>query len=112
MRGHRVVGAHGLLRHVHRQARRRCRRILDAFEARTGLHPEQPDSQRRVYPPQGEDLEGWIRSGTEHPGSWWIDWIAWIKAQDADEVPAREPGGGKLTPIEDAPGSYVKVRLS
>ena len=26
------------------------------------------------------------------------------------EVPAREPGGGKLVPIEDAPGSYVKVR--
>ena len=26
------------------------------------------------------------------------------------EVPAREPGGGKFTPIEDAPGSYVRVR--
>jgi poly(3-hydroxyalkanoate) synthetase len=25
-------------------------------------------------------------------------------------VPARKIGGGKLTPIEDAPGSYVKVR--
>jgi len=24
-------------------------------------------------------------------------------------VPAREPGGSKLRPIEDAPGSYVKV---
>jgi polyhydroxyalkanoate synthase len=61
-------------------------------------------------PPQGQDLEGWIRHATEHPGSWWIDWIAWLKAQDAEEVDAREPGGGKLAPIEDAPGSYVKVR--
>ncbi len=26
------------------------------------------------------------------------------------EVPARHPGDGKLKPIEDAPGSYVKVR--
>ena len=26
------------------------------------------------------------------------------------QVAAREPGGGKLKPIEDAPGSYVKVR--
>ncbi|MEA2962862.1 MAG: poly[(R)-3-hydroxyalkanoate] polymerase subunit PhaC, partial [Alphaproteobacteria bacterium] len=34
----------------------------------------------------------------------------WIQAQDRTEVPAREPGGGKLVPIEDAPGSYVKVR--
>ena len=25
-------------------------------------------------------------------------------------MPARQPGDGKLKPIEDAPGSYVKVR--
>jgi polyhydroxyalkanoate synthase len=61
-------------------------------------------------PPQGQDLEEWIRGATEHPGSWWTDWIAWIKAQDAAEVDARPPGGGVLAPIEDAPGSYVKVR--
>jgi polyhydroxyalkanoate synthase subunit PhaC len=61
-------------------------------------------------PPQGQDLEGWIRTATEHPGSWWTDWIAWIKAQDAEEVAARAPGAGKFAPIEDAPGSYVKVR--
>jgi polyhydroxyalkanoate synthase len=29
---------------------------------------------------------------------------------DSDRVPAREPGGGKLTIIERAPGSYVRVR--
>ena len=28
------------------------------------------------------------------------------------QVPARQPGDGKLKAIEDAPGSYVKVRLS
>jgi polyhydroxyalkanoate synthase subunit PhaC len=27
-------------------------------------------------------------------------------------VPARVPGDGKLKPIEDVPGSYVRVRLS
>jgi polyhydroxyalkanoate synthase len=26
-------------------------------------------------------------------------------------VPARVPGDGKLKPIEDAPGSYVALRL-
>jgi poly(3-hydroxyalkanoate) synthetase len=25
------------------------------------------------------------------------------------EVSARKPGGGRLKPLEDAPGSYVKV---
>jgi polyhydroxyalkanoate synthase len=29
---------------------------------------------------------------------------------DAETVPAREPGGGKLKPICPAPGEYVKVR--
>lgn len=60
--------------------------------------------------PRGEDLEAWLRNATEHPGSWWPDWLAWIKAQDAEETAARPPGGGQLTPIEDAPGSYVRVK--
>src|ERR1044072_356099 len=57
------------------------------------------------------NLDRWMTTATEHPGSWWPDWIEWIKAQGSETVPAREPGGGKLTPIEDAPGSYVKVRV-
>jgi polyhydroxyalkanoate synthase len=60
--------------------------------------------------PQGDDLEGWIDKATEHAGSWWPDWLAWIMAQDSEDVPARPPGGGKFAPIEDAPGSYVQVR--
>jgi polyhydroxyalkanoate synthase len=60
--------------------------------------------------PGSGTLEAWLKKAVEHPGSWWPDWIAWIKAQDASEVPARQPGGGKLKPIEDAPGSYVRVR--
>ena len=55
-------------------------------------------------------LDDWMAKATEHPGSWWPDWLDWIKAQDGETVPAREPGGGKLKPIEDAPGSYVKVK--
>jgi polyhydroxyalkanoate synthase len=55
-------------------------------------------------------LEAWLNKATEHPGSWWPDWFEWIKAQDATQVPARTPGGGKLKPIEDAPGRYVKVK--
>jgi len=57
------------------------------------------------------NLERWLTTATEHAGSWWPDWVEWIKAQKGETVPAREPGGGVLTPIEDAPGSYVKVRV-
>jgi polyhydroxyalkanoate synthase len=60
-------------------------------------------------PPVG-NLEGWVEKAQEHPGSWWPDWLEWVKAQDPAEVPARRPGNGKYTPIEDAPGSYVRVR--
>jgi polyhydroxyalkanoate synthase len=60
--------------------------------------------------PQGDDLDAWLKNAVEHKGSWWPDWLAWIVAQNTDRVPARLPGGGKLEPIEDAPGSYVRLR--
>lgn len=60
-------------------------------------------------PPIG-DLEDWIASAREHPGSWWPYWIDWIRNQAPDEEPAREPGSGKLTPLCDAPGTYVLMR--
>jgi polyhydroxyalkanoate synthase len=56
------------------------------------------------------NVEGWLEKAQEHRGSWWPDWLEWIKAQDPAEVSARAPGGGKYVPIEDAPGSYVRVR--
>jgi polyhydroxyalkanoate synthase len=55
------------------------------------------------------DLDSWIAKAKEHPGSWWPDWLAWVEKHDARRVSARTPGGGKLAPIEDAPGRYVKV---
>jgi polyhydroxyalkanoate synthase subunit PhaC len=60
--------------------------------------------------PKGSNVEAWIDKAKEHPGSWWPDWIEWIRGQDDTMVEARTPGGGMLEPIEDAPGSYVKVR--
>jgi polyhydroxyalkanoate synthase len=60
-------------------------------------------------PPVGE-LETWLEGAEECLGSWWPDWQAWSEAQDRRRVPAREIGGGKLTAIEDAPGSYVRVK--
>jgi polyhydroxyalkanoate synthase len=55
-------------------------------------------------------LDSWTAKAKENPGSWWPDWVAWLRKIDAAEVSARQPGGGKIQPIEDAPGSYVKVR--
>ena len=60
--------------------------------------------------PSGSDVDHWLASATEHPGSWWPDWLDWLKAQGAETVPARKIGAGKLKATEDAPGSYVKVK--
>jgi polyhydroxyalkanoate synthase len=60
--------------------------------------------------PSGSDIDKWLAAAEEHPGSWWPDWLEWLKAQNAQTVPARPIGGGGLEPIEDAPGSYVKVK--
>ena len=56
-------------------------------------------------------LADWQAGATEFPGSWWYDWDKWLSAKSGDKVPARVPGQGGLPAIEDAPGSYVKVRL-
>jgi polyhydroxyalkanoate synthase len=56
--------------------------------------------------------EAWFAGATEIAGSWWPDWQRWITAPDKRQVKARVPGEGKLAAIENAPGSYVKVRAS
>jgi polyhydroxyalkanoate synthase subunit PhaC len=55
-------------------------------------------------------LSDWIKGAEEHKGSWWPNWREWLGGIDAEEVPARGVGNDALQPIEDAPGSYVRVR--
>jgi polyhydroxyalkanoate synthase len=55
-------------------------------------------------------LADWLRAAHEHKGSWWVDWREWLGNIDAERVPARAVGTDELPPIEDAPGSYVRVR--
>ncbi|WBL82219.1 class I poly(R)-hydroxyalkanoic acid synthase [Bradyrhizobium xenonodulans] len=52
----------------------------------------------------------WLKGAVEHKGSWWPDWREWLGSLDPEEVPARVVGTDALPPIEDAPGSYVRVR--
>ncbi|QWG20640.1 class I poly(R)-hydroxyalkanoic acid synthase [Bradyrhizobium sediminis] len=55
-------------------------------------------------------LADWLKGAQEHKGSWWPDWRQWLESIDAETVPARQVGSDALPPIEDAPGSYVRVR--
>ena len=56
------------------------------------------------------DIESWKKGSTEHPGSWWPDWDAWLSKLSGEKVPARQPGDGGLMALGDAPGTYVKVK--
>jgi polyhydroxyalkanoate synthase len=58
-------------------------------------------------PPSPDD---WLAGATKHEESWWPVWEEWVSRYAGGEVPARQPGEGKLPATEDAPGSYVKVR--
>jgi len=58
-------------------------------------------------PPTADE---WLASAIQHPDSWWPLWGRWVAKYAGGKVPARQPGDGKLKPIENAPGSYVRVR--
>ena len=56
--------------------------------------------------------EAWLDKAEWRDGSWWPDWTAWIARHAGGKVDARKPGDGRLTVIEDAPGSYVQVKAA
>jgi len=74
--------------------------------------PEGGKYSHWINPALSDDPEAWFASATEISGSWWPDWQRWVTSSGKAQVPARQPGDGKLAVIEDAPGSYVQVRLS
>jgi polyhydroxyalkanoate synthase subunit PhaC len=51
----------------------------------------------------------WFETATFVKTSWWPTWEQWIAHHSGGMVKARQPDG-RLQPIEDAPGSYVRVR--
>jgi polyhydroxyalkanoate synthase subunit PhaC len=75
-----------------------------------------PEAQKYQYwtnEDKVDTLEEFIAGAKETKGSWWPDWLRWIKSRSDETVFAlgpRIPGQGKLPAIEDAPGSYVKAR--
>ena len=57
--------------------------------------------------------EDWLVGATEHRGSWWGDWDAWLARFAGGDVPApARLGSTKYRPVEDAPGRYVKHRVT
>jgi polyhydroxyalkanoate synthase len=61
------------------------------------------------YPPEPEDF---LQIATENRGSWWPAWSEWLARHGGGKRAAPSaPGSVQYTPIEAAPGRYVKQRI-
>ena len=77
-----------------------------------------PAAKKRSYwtGPAGKfpkTAQAWQDTATEHAGSWWPDWSAWLKSHAGKQIAAPKTYGNvKYKAIENAPGRYVKARAS
>jgi len=58
-------------------------------------------------------LEQWQSGATEHQGSWWTDWSAWLAGNAGKQITAPKAfgKGPRFKAIEAAPGRYVKQKV-
>ncbi|MDJ0951889.1 MAG: class I poly(R)-hydroxyalkanoic acid synthase [Alphaproteobacteria bacterium] len=79
------------------------------------INPPNPDKPKYGYwvnSRRFKNPDHWLEKAEHHDGSWWPEWREWVEKYGGGEVNARKPGDGKLKVIEDAPGSYVKVKAT
>ncbi|MGB5621703.1 MAG: class I poly(R)-hydroxyalkanoic acid synthase [Gammaproteobacteria bacterium] len=57
------------------------------------------------------DADAWLHDTEEHAGSWWPDWIRWLRRYSDGKVAARKPGSDEYPSLEPAPGSFVKQTI-
>jgi polyhydroxyalkanoate synthase len=54
------------------------------------------------------NADEWLKNATRYDGTWWTDWITWLKARSGEEIAAPTSlGSAKFPPIMPAPGTYV-----
>jgi polyhydroxyalkanoate synthase len=51
--------------------------------------------------------DDWRERAELHHGSWWEDWMAWIKPQSGQLVAAPAVATKEFPALGDAPGTYV-----
>jgi len=65
-----------------------------------------------------DSAQGWLDGAQQHNGSWWNDWLSWLKpnlggmvaAREVGKAPAKGVRGGRVKVLEAAPGSYARLR--
>ncbi len=57
------------------------------------------------------DSQQWLDRATEHKGSWWTHWAAWLEPyKGALKTAPETEGNATYRPLEPTPGSYVKQK--
>jgi polyhydroxyalkanoate synthase len=69
--------------------------------------PGNPKAVFQVNKSNPPDARQWLKTAESRSGSWWPDFAAWLGERSGPLRPARELGGGGLTPLIEAPGTYV-----
>ncbi len=69
-----------------------------------------PSSKSRLW--TNEDLpadpDQWRAGAHEVAGTWWDDWLDWVRPRSGDLVPPPPMGNKRYPAGENAPGTYVK----
>jgi polyhydroxyalkanoate synthase len=71
-----------------------------------------PNNPKARYMTGGEckdDPEAWLRGATQHSGSWWDHWLAWLREHAGETTTAPKAQGSSRQPaLDPAPGRYVR----
>ena len=72
------------------------------------------ETSRREYwvndTTRNDTTETWQKRADNHKGSWWVDWMAWLKPQSGKQIIPGPLTTGQYPALADAPGTYVMER--
>ncbi len=54
-----------------------------------------------------KNADQWLESAESHKGSFWTDWVEWLKSRSGEQVVPPAMGSEAHPPITAAPGTYV-----
>jgi polyhydroxyalkanoate synthase len=72
-----------------------------------------PDRKKRGYwvnkarNARSLGADEWLARATKQAGSWWLDWLPWLKKRAGKMVQPPPMGNKAYAPLGEAPGTYV-----
>lgn len=59
-----------------------------------------------------KDSTAWMTSSEYHDGSWWEHWEHWLSRHAGQKISKRSIGNARWPVLQEAPGDYVKKKIS